>query len=46
MTLDHADPELAAPRALHDVELKVDYRIGRRFARGADPDLGPFTDAG
>ena len=46
VTLDHADPELAAPRALHDVELKVDYRIGRRFARGADPDLGPFTEAG
>lgn len=46
VTLDESDPELTAPRALHDVELKIDYRIGRRFSRGADPDLGPFTESG
>ncbi len=43
VTLDEADPELATPRALHDVELKVDYLIGKSFTRDRDLDLGPFA---
>ena len=27
---------------MHDVELKVDYLIGKSFTRDRDPDLGPF----
>ena len=43
VTLDEADPELTTPRALHDVELKVDYLIGKSFTRDRDLDLGPFA---
>ena len=43
VTLDETDPELATARAVHDVELKVDYLIGKSFTRDRDPDLGPFT---
>ena len=43
VTLADIDQELSTQRVLHDVELKVDYLIGKNFNRDRDPDLGPFA---
>jgi hypothetical protein len=35
------DPDVTPPIYVRDVELDVKYLMGKRFARGQDPDLGP-----
>jgi hypothetical protein len=41
VTLQDRDPGLTPTVELRDVELQIDYLMGRSFHRGLDPDLGP-----
>lgn len=41
VTLRQRDPHLTPTVELRDVELQIDYLMGRSFHRGLDPDLGP-----
>ena len=41
VTLRERDRDLTPTVELRDVELQIDYLMGRSFHRGIDPDLGP-----
>ena len=41
VTLQQRDSGLTQPVALRDVELQIQYLMGKSFHRGLDPDLGP-----
>ncbi len=43
VTLLHRDSDIVPELALKDVEMEVKYLGGKNFARGQDPDTGPYV---
>jgi hypothetical protein len=43
VTLRHRDADILPPLHLRDVEFDVKYLGGKNFARGQDPDVGPYV---
>ncbi len=43
VTLRHRDADIIPPLALRDVEFDIKYLAGKNFARGQDPDVGPYV---
>lgn len=46
VSLTRRDPDVTPPVFLRDVELEIQYVLGRNFHRGQDEDLGPYEHAG
>jgi len=46
MTLLRRDPDALPQIYVRDVELEIKYLMGRNYARGQDPDLGPYEYSG
>ena len=45
VTLLERDPDVTPPIALRDVELEINYLMGKSYHRGfVDPDLGPYDN--
>ncbi len=42
VTLLHRDSDIIPALNLRDVELEIKYLAGKNFARGQDPDVGPY----
>ncbi len=42
VTVTYRDPALTPQLILRDVELDIQYLLGKNFHRGQDPDLGPY----
>ncbi len=43
VTLLHRDSDIISALNLRDVELEIKYLAGKNFARGQDPDVGPYV---
>ena len=43
VVLRHRDPDILPPLSLRDVEFDIKYLGGKNFARGQDPDVGPYV---
>jgi len=46
VTLLRRDPDVLPQIYVRDVELEIKYLMGRNYARGQDPDLGPYEASG